>query len=110
MLDSKDIILWFDHSILESSLCVGIILLNFKIKGNIWKKDWLKWIPSRSDMPLFCSCRTADICLGLGRNVWISSIGVKIIQFEGGRWSDGGLNVYSNFSKIFIKGISSARL
>ena len=47
MLDSKEICLWFEHSSLQLFLYIGIILLVFKIDGNILEeKDWLKRIGS----------------------------------------------------------------
>ena len=58
MLDSKGIDLKFEHSNSEPFLYIGIILLIFKIEGNIPEEnDWLKKIASWSYTALFNSFR-----------------------------------------------------
>ena len=66
ILDSKEIGLYFEHINLGPFFYIGIILLVFKIEGNIpEEKDWLKRIASWSDMSLFNSFRIlVEILLG----------------------------------------------
>ena len=63
LLDSTKIVLWFELPNLEPFLYIGIILLVFKIEGNIpEEKDWLKRIASWSDKSL---CISITISIGI---------------------------------------------
>ena len=70
ILDSTEIGLWFELPNLEPFLYIGIILLVFKIEGNIpEEKDWLKRITSWSDTSL-CISLTISIGILLGPSLF----------------------------------------
>ena len=85
MLESKEIGLEFEKSDFERFLCIGIILLVFKIAGNNpEEKDLLNKNASWSDMSLFANFKILEFAFlkGLETVTLLSVITVGIVWVE----------------------------